>query len=147
MSKAVHIHTDGSCLGNPGPGGWAAIVQHADGRAEELSGGEADTTNNRMEMMAAIKSLESLPEPSTVVLVTDSKYVRNGITDWIHGWKRKNWKNSKGDPVKNKDLWQKLEALMERHEIEWEWVKGHAGHRLNERCDDLAREAAERMAG
>ena len=146
MSKAVHVHTDGSCLGNPGPGGWAAIVQHADGRTEELSGGEADTTNNRMEMLAAIKALEALPESSSVVLVTDSKYLRNGITEWIHSWKRKNWKNAKGDPVKNKDLWQTLETLIEHHDIQWEWVKGHAGHRLNERCDDLAREAAERMA-
>ena len=143
----VQIHTDGSCLDNPGPGGWAAIVQHIDGGVEELSGGEGHTTNNRMELTAAIKALLSLAGPAPVRLVTDSKYVRDGITSWIHGWKRKNWVNSAGDPVKNKDLWEQLDAAMQRHDIEWDWVKGHAGDEFNERCDRLARDAAERMKG
>ena len=143
----IKIYTDGSCLDNPGPGGWAAIVQYPDGGEKEISDGEEHTTNNRMELTAAIMSLLSLAEPAPVKLVTDSKYVRDGITSWIHGWKKKNWVNSAGDPVKNKDLWEQLDAAMQRHEVEWEWVKGHAGDELNERCDRLARDAAERMKG
>ncbi|WP_339852052.1 ribonuclease HI [uncultured Nisaea sp.] len=136
--KRVEIYTDGACSGNPGPGGWGAILRYGD-TEKELSGGEKETTNNRMEMMAAITSLESLTRPMHVDIYTDSTYVRDGITKWIHGWKKRGWRTADKKPVKNMELWQRLEAAVERHEIEWHWVKGHAGHPENERADELAR--------
>ena len=141
--KEVEIHTDGSCLGNPGPGGWAAVLRHQ-GRERELSGGEAPTTNNRMELMAAIMALEALTEPCQITLQTDSQYVRQGITEWMANWVRRNWKTAGGDPVKNRDLWERLHAAKQTHKIEWRWVKGHSGDPDNERVDQMAREAAER---
>ena len=141
--KEVEIHTDGSCLGNPGPGGWAAVLRHQ-GRERELSGGEALTTNNRMELMAAIMALEALTEPCQITLQTDSQYVRQGITEWMANWVRRNWKTAGGDPVKNRDLWELLHAAKQTHKIEWRWVKGHSGDPDNERVDQMAREAAER---
>ena len=138
-SAVVRIHTDGACSGNPGPGGWGALIEWR-GRVKELSGGEADTTNNRMEMMAAIAALEALTRPCTVELTTDSNYLKGGITGWIHGWKKNGWKTADKKPVKNVDLWQRLEAAMARHRVSWHWVKGHAGHAENERADELARE-------
>ena len=143
MMKEVEIHTDGSCLGNPGPGGWAAVLRHQ-GRERELSGGEALTTNNRMELMAAIMALEALTEPCQITLQTDSQYVRQGITEWMANWVRRNWKTAGGDPVKNRDLWERLQAAKQTHKIEWRWVKGHSGDPDNERVDQMAREAAER---
>jgi ribonuclease HI len=136
----VIIHTDGACSGNPGPGGWGVILQW-NGRTRELNGGEAHTTNNRMELMAAIMALETLKRPCDVDLHTDSEYLRQGITGWIHGWKRNGWKTAEKKPVKNADLWQRLDAAVGRHTIHWHWVRGHAGHDLNERADELAREA------
>ncbi len=138
-SDVVRIHTDGACSGNPGPGGWGALIEWR-GKVKELSGGEADTTNNRMEMMAAIAALETLTRPCTVELTTDSNYLKGGITGWIHGWKKNGWKTADKKPVKNVDLWQRLEAAIERHRVSWHWVKGHAGHAENERADELARE-------
>ncbi len=144
--KKVQIFTDGACSGNPGPGGWGALLRH--GRHEkELSGAEAQTTNNRMELMAAIAALEALKEPCEVDLFTDSQYLRQGITEWIHGWKKNGWKTSGKKPVKNADLWQRLEEATARHDIRWHWVKGHAGHAENERADALARKAARRLSG
>lgn len=137
-SKVVEIFTDGACSGNPGPGGWGAILRF-NGHEKELNGGEAETTNNRMEMMAAIMALESLKRPMPVVISTDSTYVRDGITKWIHGWKRNGWKTAAKKPVKNAELWQRLEAALKPHQVEWHWVKGHAGHPENERADELAR--------
>ena len=142
--KEVEIHTDGSCLGNPGPGGWAAVLRYQ-GRQRELAGGEALTTNNRMELMAAIMALEALSEPCRGSLQTDSQYVRQGITEWMPNWLRRNWKTAGGDAVKNRDLWERLHAATQRHTIEWRWVKGHSGDPDNERVDLLAREAAERF--
>jgi ribonuclease HI len=143
----VVIHTDGACSGNPGPGGWGAILQWG-GHTRELKGGEAHTTNNRMELMAAIMALETLKRPCDVDLHTDSQYLRQGITDWIHGWKRNGWKTADKKPVKNADLWQRLDAAVDRHTVHWHWVRGHSGHDLNERADELAREAiAELRAG
>jgi ribonuclease HI len=140
----VHVSTDGACLGNPGPGGWAALLRA--GKVErELAGGEAHTTNNRMELMAAIKALEALTRPCAVRLCTDSQYVRQGIIEWMPNWIRRGWKTSGGDPVKNQDLWQRLQAAASPHRIEWRWVKGHAGDPDNERVDALARAAAERV--
>lgn len=139
--KEVEIHTDGSCLGNPGPGGWAVVLRYQ-GRERELSGGEALTTNNRMELMGAIMALEALSEPCRIVLHTDSQYVRQGITEWMANWVRRNWKTSGGDPVKNRDLWERLHAANQRHKVEWRWVKGHSGNPDNERVDVLARDAA-----
>ena len=136
----VTIYTDGACSGNPGPGGWGAILAFG-GREKELKGGEAHTTNNRMELMAAIAALEALTKPCRVDLYTDSQYVRGGITGWIHGWTRNGWKTADKKPVKNVDLWQRLEAALARHTVQWHWVKGHAGHDMNERADQLAREA------
>ena len=136
----VVIFTDGSCEGNPGPGGYAAIVQTGD-ETTEVTGGERETTNNRMELMAVIKGLQSLDEPAVVRIVTDSQYVAKGMTSWIHSWRRKGWKTSTGAPVKNRDLWEALDALSRKHRVTWEWVKGHAGHPENERADALAREA------
>ncbi|EPK7360336.1 ribonuclease HI [Kluyvera intermedia] len=141
MLKQVEIFTDGSCLGNPGPGGYGAILRYQQ-REKTFSEGYRLTTNNRMEMMAAIVALEALKEPCTVVLSTDSQYVRQGITQWIHNWKKRGWKTADKKPVKNVDLWKRLDAALGKHEIRWEWVKGHAGHPENERCDELARTAA-----
>jgi len=135
----IVIYTDGACSGNPGPGGWGAILIWGEHR-KELSGGEATTTNNRMELMAAIAALEALKRPSKVELFTDSNYVKNGVTGWIHGWKRNGWKTADKKPVKNAELWQRLDEARRRHEVDWHWVKGHAGHELNERADELARE-------
>jgi ribonuclease HI len=139
-SKIVDIFTDGACSGNPGPGGWGALLRY-NGVEKELHGGASETTNNRMELMAAIAALESLKRPVKVRLHTDSMYLRDGITKWIHDWKRRNWRTADKKPVKNVDLWQRLEAALARHEIEWIWVKGHAGHPENERADALARQA------
>ena len=133
----VEIFTDGACSGNPGPGGWAAILR-AGSHEKELFGGERLTTNNRMELMAAISALEALKRPSTVEMHTDSKYVQDGISKWIHGWKRNGWKTADKKPVKNVDLWQRLDAAIQTHHVKWHWVKGHAGHELNERADKLA---------
>ncbi|MFC0677548.1 ribonuclease HI [Lysobacter korlensis] len=143
-SKAVEIHTDGACLGNPGPGGWAALLRYR-GKERELFGGEAATTNNRMELMAAIMALEALSEPCVVTLHTDSQYVRQGITEWMKNWVRRGWKTAGGDPVKNRDLWERLHAASQRHTIDWRWVKGHSGNPDNERVDVLARNAAVRL--
>jgi ribonuclease HI len=134
----VDIFTDGACSGNPGPGGWGAILRYR-GQEKELKGGEAATTNNRMEMLAAIRAFEALKKPSTVRLYTDSKYVHDGITKYIHAWRAKGWKTADKKPVKNIDLWQQLEAAIKPHRVEWQWVKGHAGHAENERADALAR--------
>ncbi len=135
--------TDGACSGNPGPGGWGVLLQAREGetviREREIMGGEAMTTNNRMELMAAIEALEALSRPSAVTVVTDSGYLREGITGWIHGWKRNGWKTAARKPVKNADLWQRLDGAAARHDVRWEWVKGHAGHPGNERADELAR--------
>jgi ribonuclease HI len=139
--KHISIHTDGSCLGNPGPGGWAALLRYQQ-KERELSGGEAQTTNNRMELMAAIVALETLTEPCQIDLYIDSQYVRQGITEWMPSWVRRNWKTAGGDPVKNRDLWERLHAAVQRHRIEWHWVKGHSGDRDNERVDVLARDQA-----
>ena len=140
QSLVVSIHTDGACSGNPGPGGWGAILQWG-GHEKELCGGEANTTNNRMELMGAIAALEALKRPCTVIVHTDSQYVRQGITSWIHGWKKNNWRRKTGEPVVNVELWQRLEAAAAPHTVEWRWVKGHAGDPLNERADALARSA------
>jgi ribonuclease HI len=136
----VVIYTDGACSGNPGPGGWAAILTYGDS-CKEISGGEPVTTNNRMELMAAISALETLKQPRHVELHTDSEYVMKGITQWIHGWKRNGWKTADKKPVKNAELWQRLDEARRRHQIKWHWVRGHAGHAENERADELAREA------
>ncbi len=139
----LYAFTDGACSGNPGPGGWGALLQARRGdtvvRERPLSGGAADTTNNRMELMAAIAALEALDKPSAITVVTDSAYVKGGITEWIAGWKRRGWKTSTNKPVKNEDLWRRLEQAAGRHDVTWEWVKGHAGHPENERADELAR--------
>ncbi len=135
----VVIYTDGACSGNPGPGGWGAILMSGRHR-KEMGGGEADTTNNRMELFAAIAALEQLKKPSRVDLHTDSAYLRNGIMQWIHGWKRNGWRTADRKPVKNVELWQRLDEAAQRHEITWHWVKGHSGHPENERADELARE-------
>ena len=136
--KRVEIFTDGACSGNPGPGGWGAILRFG-GVVKELSGGEALTTNNRMELMAAISALNALKEPVTVDLYTDSNYVRDGIGGWIEGWKRNGWRTAARQPVKNVELWQALDEARRRHKVTWHWVKGHAGHPENERADELAR--------
>ncbi|MEO5962869.1 MAG: ribonuclease HI [Thermomonas sp.] len=142
--KQVEVHTDGACLGNPGPGGWGALLRWC-GIERELSGGEGDTTNNRMELMAAICALEAMREPCDVILTTDSQYVRQGITQWMANWIRRGWKTSGGDAVKNRDLWERLHAAAGRHTVDWRWVKGHSGHPDNERVDVLARDAAIRI--
>jgi ribonuclease HI len=135
----VTIYTDGACSGNPGPGGWGVVLQAGDHR-KELHGGEAGTTNNRMELMAAIEALKALKRPCEAELYTDSVYVRDGITKWIHGWQRNGWRTAAKKPVKNADLWQELVEALSPHQVEWHWVKGHAGHPENERADELARE-------
>ena len=134
----VTIFTDGACSGNPGPGGWGAILTWGDVQ-REIFGGEAFTTNNKMELMAAIMALETLKRPCKIDLHTDSQYVRNGITQWIHGWKRNGWRTADKKPVKNEELWRRLDEAMKRHDVTWHWVKGHAGHVMNERADELAR--------
>ena len=135
--------TDGACSGNPGPGGWGVLLRAVEGgtvvKERTLSGGEAETTNNRMELMAAIAALESLTRPAAITLTTDSAYVKNGVGGWIHGWKRNGWKTADRKPVKNVDLWQRLDAAQARHRVTWKWIKGHAGHAENERADELAR--------
>jgi len=141
----IHIHTDGACSGNPGPGGWGALMRWRD-HERELSGSEADTTNNRMELTAAIRALEAVKRPARVVVHTDSTYVEDGITRWIHGWKKNGWKTAAKKPVKNEDLWRQLDAALAPHKVEWRWVKGHAGDPDNERADQLAREAVSRSA-
>lgn len=143
--KPVQIFTDGSCLGNPGPGGWGVILRSGD-TERELSGSEAETTNNRMELRAAIEGLASLSQPATVEIYTDSIYVCDGMTRWIHGWKKNGWKTAGKKPVKNDDLWRQLDTLVAGYRVEWRWVKGHAGHPDNERADKLARKAAEDVA-
>jgi ribonuclease HI len=139
----LFAYTDGACSGNPGPGGWGVLLVARQGDAvlktRELSGGAPETTNNRMELMAAISALEALGRPSPITLVTDSVYVRDGVMRWIHGWKRNGWKTAAKKPVKNEDLWKRLDAAAARHEVTWEWIRGHAGHIENERADELAR--------
>lgn len=136
-------YTDGACSGNPGPGGWGVLMQAKDGdtvlKERELKGGEAETTNNRMELLAAINALEALARDTAITIVTDSAYVKNGVTGWIHGWKRNGWKTASKKPVKNVELWKRLEEAQAGHQVKWEWVKGHAGHPENERADELAR--------
>ncbi len=139
MTETITIWTDGACSGNPGPGGWGAILRGR-GHEKELSGGAAATTNNRMELTAAIMALEALKQPSEVDLHTDSQYVRGGVTGWIHGWKRNGWRTADKKPVKNMELWQQLDAATANHQVRWHWVKGHAGHPENERADVLARQ-------
>jgi ribonuclease HI len=138
MTLRVEIFTDGACSGNPGPGGWGAILRYGE-HVKELSGGEPETTNNRMELLAAITALEALNRRSAIDLHTDSQYVKNGIMSWIHGWKKNGWKTADKKPVKNADLWQRLDDARNRHDVTWHWVKGHAGHDENERADELAR--------
>jgi ribonuclease HI len=139
----LYAYTDGACSGNPGPGGWGVLMRAVDQgsvvKERELSGGEAMTTNNRMELMAAISALETLARPTEIIIVTDSAYVKNGITEWMAAWKRKNWRTAAGPAVKNVDLWQRLDAAQARHSVTWRWIKGHAGHAENERADALAR--------
>ncbi|MBN9060940.1 MAG: ribonuclease HI [Rhizobiales bacterium 65-9] len=144
--STVVIYTDGACSGNPGPGGWGAILRYG-GHEKELRGGETPTTNNRMELMAAIAALESLKRPVEVELHTDSQYLRNGITQWIHGWKKNGWRTADRKPVKNEELWKRLDAAVARHKVAWKWIKGHAGHEFNERADELARQAIKELAG
>lgn len=139
----LYAYTDGACSGNPGPGGWGVLLTVMQGTTTldtyELSGGEAETTNNRMELLAAISALEALPEPADIVVVTDSVYVKNGMTGWLDDWKRRGWKTKGNKPVKNLDLWQRLEAAQSGHRVEWRWIKGHAGNRENDRADELSR--------
>lgn len=144
MNKTVEIFTDGACRGNPGPGGWGALLRY-DGVEKELSGAEADTTNNRMELTAAIRALAELKRPCRVQLTTDSVYVKNGITQWLPNWKKRNWRTAGKKPVKNQDLWLQLDAMTAKHEIEWHWVKGHSGHRENELADLLANRAIDNL--
>lgn len=140
----IEIYTDGACQGNPGPGGWGAILRYQD-HEKELSGAEPHTTNNRMELMAAIKALQALSRRCEVNLYTDSQYVRKGMTEWLSGWKKKQWRNAQNKPVKNADLWQELDALSQKHQIQWYWVRGHAGHPENERADELATSAIKKL--
>ncbi len=146
MTDHVELFTDGACRGNPGPGGWGALLRYG-GHEKRLSGGELDTTNNRMEMMAAIMGLESLKRACDVRLTTDSVYVKDGITKWLDGWKKRGWKTANKKPVKNKDLWQRLEEAVKRHEVEWHWVKGHSGHEENEIADQLANDGIDDLLG
>lgn len=143
---SVEIFTDGACKGNPGPGGWGAVIRSG-AHGKEISGGEPNTTNNRMELLAAIRALEALKRPCEVILYTDSIYVRDGITKWIHGWRRNGWKTADRKPVKNAELWQELLDAAAPHKVDWRWVKGHAGHPENERADRLACDAAMKVAG
>ena len=143
--EVVHIFTDGACRGNPGPGGWGAILRH-DGKERELYGGEPDSTNNRMELTAVIRALEALKRPCKVRITTDSRYVIQGITEWMPNWKRRGWRTSANKPVLNVDLWQRLDKLVAAHDVDWEWVKGHAGHAENERADALANKGIDELA-
>ncbi|MDA8362533.1 MAG: ribonuclease HI [Gammaproteobacteria bacterium] len=145
MNKVI-IHTDGACRGNPGPGGWGAILGYGD-HEKELRGAERTTTNNRMELMAAIQALEALKRSCEVTLTTDSQYLRKGITEWLAAWKRRGWKTADRKPVKNQDLWERLEAASHRHTVHWKWIKGHSGHSQNERADQLANLAIDEMLG
>ncbi len=142
MTDKVIIHTDGACSGNPGPGGWGAVLQHGK-TVKELKGGAAETTNNQMELTAAIEALNALKRPCAVELHTDSNYVKDGLTKWIHGWKKNGWRTAAKQPVKNVELWKALDSAVERHTIDWRWVKGHAGDEMNERADTLANEGME----
>lgn len=144
MRKHIEIYTDGACRGNPGPGGWGAVLRYQD-QEKELSGAEAQTTNNRMELMAAIQALAHLKQSCEIDLTTDSQYVRRGITEWIKKWKQVNWRNGSKKAVKNQDLWKRLDAETERHHVRWHWVKGHSGHPENERADELANRAIDRL--
>ena len=144
MSNTIYIYTDGACKGNPGPGGWGALMRF-NSTEKEFYGGEQHTTNNRMEMTAAIKALSQLSRPCEVVLTTDSQYLRQGITQWITNWKKRGWKTAAKQPVKNKDLWQQLDELVQEHTITWNWVKGHSGHSENERADELANKGIETL--
>tara|TARA_B100000989_G_scaffold290608_1_gene263982 strand:- start:2246 stop:2698 length:453 start_codon:yes stop_codon:yes gene_type:complete len=144
VSQTVEIFTDGACRGNPGPGGWGVLLRYGD-TEKSLYGGEAETTNNRMELTAAIEGLAAVNRSCHVIVTTDSQYVRNGITQWIHNWKQRGWKTSNNKPVKNADLWQRLEAEVANHDIEWHWVKGHSGHRENEIADELANLAIDEL--
>ncbi len=143
LMSDLFAYTDGACSGNPGPGGWGVLLQAKSDagvvKERELSGGEPNTTNNRMELLAAINALESLSRPSAITIVTDSAYVKNGVTSWIHGWKKNGWKTASRKPVKNEDLWKRIDAAQREHSVTWTWVKGHAGHPENERADELAR--------
>ncbi len=143
--KAIEAHTDGACLGNPGPGGWAALLRYKD-KERELSGGEPDTTNNRMELTAAIRALAALREPCRIDLYTDSQYVRSGITEWLKNWKKRGWRTADRQPVKNADLWQALDEQAARHAVDWHWVRGHSGHPENERADALANRGIDELA-
>ncbi len=145
-TETVEIYTDGACRGNPGPGGWGALLRYR-GREKTLSGAEADTTNNRMELMAAIRALETLKRPCKVTLFTDSEYVKKGITEWLKNWKRRGWKTADKKPVKNADLWRRLDTAAAAHDIHWRWVRGHSGHPENERVDELARKASQKVKG
>ena len=144
MKEKIEIFTDGACRGNPGPGGWGVLLRYQ-GKERTLHGGEAETTNNRMELMAAIIGLESLKESCGVILTTDSKYVMSGITDWINTWKKRGWKTASSKPVKNEDLWRRLDNISQQHEINWQWVKGHSGHRENELVDALANKGIDEL--
>ncbi|BAZ94722.1 ribonuclease H [Thiohalobacter sp. COW1] len=144
-NTTVEIYTDGACRGNPGPGGWGAVLRYG-GHERELYGGELHTTNNRMELLAAIRALEALKRPCRVQLTTDSQYVRKGITEWLPNWKRKHWKTAAGKPVKNADLWRELDELAARHQVDWHWVRGHTGHPENERADQLANRGIDELA-
>ncbi len=141
-AKEVMLYTDGACRGNPGPGGWGVLLRYGDAE-KELWGGEDQTTNNRMELQAVIEGLSTLTRPSRVTVVTDSQYVKNGMMQWIHNWKRNGWKTAARKPVKNADLWQQLDALVQKHDVCWEWVRGHSGHPENERADELANQGIE----
>ena len=143
QKPAVDAFTDGACSGNPGPGGWGVVLR-SNGHEKELFGGEAETTNQRMELTAAIEALKALKKPCRVTIHSDSRYVVQGMTEWIHNWKRKGWKNAGRQPVANRDLWEELDRLASRHEVRWQWVKGHAGHAENERADELARKGIPR---
>ncbi len=144
MTETVEIFTDGACRGNPGPGGWGVLLRYAD-KEKTLYGGEPQTTNNRMELMAAIKGLQAITRPAKIILTTDSKYVMQGITEWIVNWKKRGWKTANKKPVKNVDLWQSLDNEIQQHDIEWKWVKGHSGHRENEIADQLANKGIDEL--
>ncbi len=144
MTKRIEIYTDGACRGNPGPGGWGVLLRY-NGKEKTLKGGQLNTTNNRMEMMAAISALEALKRRCDVILTTDSKYLRDGVSRWLPNWKRRGWKTVNREPVKNEDLWRRLDQLVSKHNIDWRWVKGHSGHTENERVDRLANEAIDEL--